>query len=184
MQIDLEQHNLQRMQRTIAESFHCVPSQSTSAVQDGGCWIVKWVDYSAKYGLGYTLSNGSVGAAYNDSTQMICLDDRRSFYYWSATEDRKKRERSSFQVESPTSAPEPLRKKVTLLKYFQDFLDKHNGEVMEGVDRIVSPSIHVQQWLKTKNAIVFRLSNKDVQVTDHSFVMIDLCRSTSLTTPS
>jgi hypothetical protein len=34
-------------------------------------WVVKWVDYSNKYGLGYQLSNNIFGAYFNDSTKMV-----------------------------------------------------------------------------------------------------------------
>ena len=34
-------------------------------------WVRKWVDYSAKYGLGYTLSNGSCGVYFNDNSKMV-----------------------------------------------------------------------------------------------------------------
>jgi polo-like kinase 1 len=34
-------------------------------------WVKKWVDYSSKYGLGYILSNGSIGVFFNDSTKII-----------------------------------------------------------------------------------------------------------------
>jgi len=34
-------------------------------------WISKWVDYSDKYGLGYQLSDNSVGVLFNDNTRLI-----------------------------------------------------------------------------------------------------------------
>ena len=34
-------------------------------------WISKWVDYSDKYGLGYQLSDNSVGVLFNDNTKFI-----------------------------------------------------------------------------------------------------------------
>lgn len=34
-------------------------------------WVSKWVDYSDKYGLGYQLSDSSVGVLYNDSTRLL-----------------------------------------------------------------------------------------------------------------
>jgi len=33
--------------------------------------VVKWYDYTAKYGLGYVLSNGAVGVFFNDGTKLI-----------------------------------------------------------------------------------------------------------------
>ena len=34
-------------------------------------FVVKWYDYSSKYGLGYVLSNGAVGVCFNDGTKLI-----------------------------------------------------------------------------------------------------------------
>ena len=40
-----------------------------------GCAVVKWIDYSLKYGLGYKLSNGSFGVLFNDNTKMVLAAD-------------------------------------------------------------------------------------------------------------
>lgn len=34
-------------------------------------WVVKWVDYSNRYGLGYQLSDGSIGVYFNDATKIV-----------------------------------------------------------------------------------------------------------------
>ncbi len=44
-------------------------------VATNGLWISKWVDYSNKYGLGYQLSDGSVGVLFNDGTKMVLAPD-------------------------------------------------------------------------------------------------------------
>jgi len=33
--------------------------------------VSKWVDYSDKYGIGYQLSDNSVGVLFNDSTRLL-----------------------------------------------------------------------------------------------------------------
>ena len=38
-------------------------------------WISKWVDYSDKYGLGYQLSDDSMGVLFNDFTKLLLLPD-------------------------------------------------------------------------------------------------------------
>lgn len=45
-------------------------------------WIIQWVDYSNKYGLGYCLSNGACGVYFNDCSKII-LDAGESYteYY-------------------------------------------------------------------------------------------------------
>ena len=34
-------------------------------------WVKRWVDYSSKYGLGYTLSNGACGVYFNDNSKIL-----------------------------------------------------------------------------------------------------------------
>lgn len=40
-------------------------------------FVTKWIDYSNKYGLGFQLSDRSVGVLFNDSTKMSYTHDRR-----------------------------------------------------------------------------------------------------------
>ena len=40
-------------------------------------WISKWVDYSDKYGIGYNLSDGSVGVLYNDATRLLMNENEK-----------------------------------------------------------------------------------------------------------
>jgi hypothetical protein len=42
--------------------------------------VKKWIDYSSKYGIGYTLSNNTIGVYFNDSTKIISHQSDR-FYY-------------------------------------------------------------------------------------------------------
>ena len=43
-------------------------------------FITKWIDYSNKYGLGFQLSDKSVGILFNDHTKISYTHDRRSVY--------------------------------------------------------------------------------------------------------
>jgi polo-like kinase 1 len=38
-------------------------------------WVSKWVDYSDKYGFGYSLSDESIGVVFNDLTKLLMLSD-------------------------------------------------------------------------------------------------------------
>jgi polo-like kinase 1 len=94
----------------------------------------------------------------------------------SREEGRPQESRASFHMQEP---PEALTKKITLIKYFKCYLQKAKGR-KEGVEVVVcndkvagAPDdavhnsdglVYVKRWLKTKHAIIFRLSNKSVQV--------------------
>ena len=45
---------------------------------------MSWVDYCNKYGMGYALTDGSVGVYFNDSTTMVLAPDKQYVYYSSA----------------------------------------------------------------------------------------------------
>lgn len=40
-------------------------------------FIVSWVDYCNKYGMGYALTDGSVGVHFNDSTSIVLSPDKQ-----------------------------------------------------------------------------------------------------------
>jgi cell cycle serine/threonine-protein kinase CDC5/MSD2 len=44
---------------------------------DAKVFIVSWVDYCNKYGMGYALTDGSVGVHFNDSTTIVLSPDKQ-----------------------------------------------------------------------------------------------------------
>ena len=45
-------------------------------------WVKKWVDYSSKYGLGYTLSDGTCGVYFNDNSKMLRHNSGKMITYF------------------------------------------------------------------------------------------------------
>lgn len=154
-------------------------------------WVKKWVDYSSKYGLGYLLSNGSTGVFFNDSTKII-LDLKTNVFNYIERRTTDKQE-----IVSPytlSEYPKELQKKVTLLQHFKSYLDGDNkdsvqkGELpmnVENTNTGITNSetgkaddkksmVYVKKWMRTRHAIMFRLSNKIVQVCfqDHTEIIL------------
>jgi POLO box duplicated region len=140
-------------------------------------WVTRYVDYTSKYGLGFLLSNGSSGVYFNDSTKAVIEAHRDTFQYI----ERKKldddgtprRGETVLETHSLNSYPEFLKKKVTLLKHFRDYLieqqmktDCDEENHFDGIGDIFAASelVYVKKWVRTKHAIMFFLSNKTVQV--------------------
>lgn len=81
-----------------------------------------------------------------------------------------------------TEYPKELQKKVTLLQHFWSYLEGHdkpktvleknNSEAPKA--RKVKDVVYVKKWMRTRHAIMFRLSNKVVQVNfqDHTEIML------------
>ena len=116
--------------------------------------VKKWVDYSSKYGLGYLLSDGSIGIFFNDSSKLICtaLGTVQHIY--------KNNSGNSEITEQYTSSnyPQELKKKMTLLEHFRKYLLAERHVVT------ANEIVYVKKWLQTDYATAFRLSDKTVQI--------------------
>lgn len=111
---------------------------STQAAQ---VWVVRYVDYTSKYGLGFLLNTGSVGVYFNDSTKVILSASGEIFQYF----ERKRNDVNTMagpasvaagagvgayeqttQTHSIRLYPIELQKKVTLLIHFRNYLTDSN----------------------------------------------------------
>jgi serine/threonine protein kinase len=199
-------------------------------------WVVRYVDYTSKYGLGFLLNTGSAGVYFNDSTKIVLSADGTIFQY---IERRRRDGGSSSSSEHLTQThymsayPQELQKKVTLLRHFRNYLvdqQRTYGESgSEGGDKATASSASdlptllpensstgatptikfgvssaafdakdavemglnaegnlvgsnssdgempfLKKWVRTRHAILFRLSNRVVQVVffDRSEVLL------------
>lgn len=134
-------------------------------------WVSKWVDYSDKYGLGYQLCDNSVGVLFNDSTRLILLANGDNVQYI---------ERDGTEhFHTLKVFPETLTKKVTLLKYFRNYMSEHllkagaNITPRETDDMVRLPFLRT--WFRTRSAIVLHLSNGTLQINffqDHTKIIL------------
>ena len=60
----------------LCEIWYCLDEAEDPALTPVS-WVSKWVDYSDKYGLGYQLSDGSVGVLFNDATRLLMHEDEK-----------------------------------------------------------------------------------------------------------
>lgn len=56
-------------------AFALLAAPAPASETKRGVAVTKWVDYSFKYGLGYQLSNGTVGVFFNDHTKIALASD-------------------------------------------------------------------------------------------------------------
>lgn len=134
-------------------------------------WVSKWVDYSDKYGIGYMLSDNSFGVLFNDSTRLILMVNAENMEYIERDGTEK--------YFTMTNFPESLTKKVTLLKYFRNYMSEHL--LKAGAD--ISPRDSdnycrlpfLKTWFRTRSAINLHLSNGTVQINffeDHTKLIL------------
>ena len=159
-----------------ASTSRKIATVSTYYFVEGGptLWVRKWVDYSNKYGLGYVLSNGCAGVYFNDSTKIISSSNGESFQYISKTSGGKEETTSSY---SAAAFPIELQKKVTLLLHFRKHLAV---DIISGLES--KELIYIKKWLATEHAVIFRLSNKVVQVSFLDKSELLLCSESKMVT--
>ncbi|XP_060910946.1 serine/threonine-protein kinase PLK1 [Labrus mixtus] len=134
-------------------------------------WISKWVDYSDKYGLGYQLCDNSVGVLFNDYTRLIMYADGDSLQYIDKT--------AAESYLSVRSFPATLNKKITLLKYFRNYMSEHLLKAGANIARREGDELarlpYLSLWFRTKSAIVLHLTNGTVQINffqDHTKLIL------------
>ena len=146
-------------------------------------WVTRYVDYTSKYGLGFLLNDGSAGVYFNDSTKTVIAPKGEDFVY---VERRKSQNEEGVQeqvVEEHTLSkyPDTLQKKVTLLKHFRNYLIEQQKREISQEEQFGPEDcdddgsmVYLKKWVRTKHAILFRLSNRTVQVIfyDHSEILL------------
>lgn len=110
-----------------------------------------------KYGLGYLLINGTVGAIFNDNTRIVTDPNEEFIQYW-----------PNYNVKTPeivtiNENPE-LTKKIQIMKKYIKAMKK--ASLIESDNLKYSPNIplvHVKFWTQNSENILFRFSNRNLQ---------------------
>ncbi|KAF8122144.1 kinase-like domain-containing protein [Boletus edulis] len=145
-----------------------------ACLPDERVFIVSWVDYCNKYGMGYALTDGSVGVHFNDTTTLILAADKHRFDYISSRRHGQVYVRKNYSV---SEFPDDLKNKVYLLKHFERYImDRLYGDyeyTFEDLDRTKGMDF-VQKYLRMKHVIVFKMSHDVLQFNfyDHSKVIL------------
>lgn len=105
-------------------------------------------------------------------TESILFNYFRSFEYIEKKQGDKIDTVSNYKMGDYPSERE-LQKKVTLLQHFRNYLYA-DTKLDEKDNNFEDGYVYVKKWMKTKHAIMFRLSNKIVQVnfTDKSEIIL------------
>merc|ERR1719481_2445541 len=134
-------------------------------------WVSKWVDYSDKYGFGYSLNDDSIGVVFNDLTKLLLLSDGLNIHYI----DYEQAEHYYTLNEFPST----VEKKVKLLNYFRNYMREHllkagaNIEVREEDQLSGIPAL--KTCFRTSRAVVMHLTNGTMQINffkDHTKIIL------------
>lgn len=120
--------------------------------------VARFCDHSDKYGLGYMLADGTVGACFNDLTRMV-MDPFETFVqYWDNYQTTVP------EIMDPKTGPQ--QKKLSLLRRFSDSLKKTKSmfELPEHRFNQSVPMRHVKYWMRNDQATLFRMDDRNIQV--------------------
>ena len=107
------------------------------------------------------LSSNSTGVYFNDATKILLNKDGHHFSYYEKNLKDKNDEKKVYLLDN---YPKELQKKVTLLQHFRSYLEGENHSTKEIKTESPQTEVYLKKWLHTKHAMIFRLSNKIVQV--------------------
>jgi hypothetical protein len=83
--------------------------------------VARYINYSSKYGLGYLLSNDTVGVYFNDHSKIFqAVNDNECAIYIHKPTETQEPYSEKIQLEN---FPDNLKKKVTLYKNFKKYFD-------------------------------------------------------------
>ena len=177
-------------------------NNTTNNLPGADIWVKKWVDYSSKYGLGYLLSNGYTGVFFNDSSKIILNSQNWTFNYIERRQSDKQEIVSTYtlsdypkELQKKVTLLQHFRSYlegdsnnnnigtgnigtgtttgVTNIPTSTDVDNNKTNEDLNGTKKAVN-FVYVKKWMRTKHAIMFRLSNKIVQVCfqDHTEIIL------------
>lgn len=178
-------HNLLSQSFSAGKSVEAQNSVPTTELCEAKKWVTRYVDYTSKYGLGFLLNDGSAGVYFNDSTKAVLAPGGDVFQYVERrrAHNMDNRRDPPYKIYTLAEYPEDLNKKVTLLKHFRNYLLEQEQKSDETNQCTESAKIdedkgedlvYLKKWVRTRHAILFRLSNRTVQVVfyDHTEVLL------------
>ncbi|KAK8882465.1 hypothetical protein M9Y10_045107 [Tritrichomonas musculus] len=120
--------------------------------------VSRFCDHSDKYGLGYMLIDGTIGACFNDYSRMVMDPHEQFVQYWESSQTLVP------EVMDPHSGPQT--KKLALIRRFSESLKKTKSMYELPAHRYSSaiPMKHVKYWIRNDEAALFRLDDKNIQV--------------------
>ena len=134
------------------------------------------MDMTAKYGIGYQLSNGTFGAYFNDGSKILDVGNGLEFYYFERAFNQIQQDKVDVQfLYNFVEFPKEIEKKVVLIKYFKDKISQKQNSKNIKEESCSDPVVYVKKWMQTRHAMVFRLSNKIIHLifTDKSELVLN-----------
>ncbi len=142
-------------------------------------YVMYYQDYTEKYGIGYILTNGTVGFYYNDMTNMLWIDYRRQYAY---SDFYAKGDKAPATYMVDAQGNREVEKKIKILSHFRSWCQKlrDEGKTHFPIGSLPSATgagteVALKRVVKTKNGILLRFTNGVVQMIFLDQSQIVLC---------
>ncbi|WWC85535.1 uncharacterized protein L201_000399 [Kwoniella dendrophila CBS 6074] len=146
--------------------------------QPPSVFVVSWLDYCTKYGMGFAMTDGTISVHFNDSTSLVLAPGKQYFddIRPTSSDDLSHHTRRSHNIET---YPADLKNKVYLLKHFEQYmLDKlflEQSYTYEDIG-LKTGMVLIVKYLRMKHVILFRLSNDVLQFNFYDHTKLILSR--------
>lgn len=125
--------------------------------------VLHFIDLSKKCGIGYILSNGDIGAYFNDNSKLILIKSTLNIIYIDSKEKMTK-----ININNKNNLSIDMLRKLKILSLFnkrfiKNIRNKNEYNINPSYDK-QTVDAYVIKWTKTQKASFFLLSNKEVQV--------------------
>ena len=118
--------------------------------------VARYSDKVAKYGLGYMLANGCVGAIFPDKSRMIMDPFREFVQYWPDYKALR-------PIVTTLAGSQESKKTGILMKFWKAMASTPVSKPSERPNPNV-PLHHIKYWSQTDSAILFRTDNRLYQI--------------------
>jgi len=121
-------------------------------------YVVKWVDYSNKYGFGYVLSDGTIGVHFRDSSRISSNPKAVSFTSSNGRTHEMSREKAeSCQVQE-------ISIRMRLLHHISDYMERHLAGGMPPSSTCKAAGQQLVKWHRSADSVALQLSGDVLQV--------------------
>ncbi len=156
-------------QKRPVTSAVCSPATTTLQDPFQPVYVAVHLDYTERYGVGYMLTNGTMGFFFNDMSNLLLLRNRTQYAYSDWYLRRPKE--PTVKVCGVTEYPKELEKKVRIFLQFRQWYDANKREAAEQAlaaapSAVSEPEerLGVKKVVKTNSGLLFRLNDHIVQM--------------------
>uniref|UniRef100_A0A0N5BED0 Polo kinase n=1 Tax=Strongyloides papillosus TaxID=174720 RepID=A0A0N5BED0_STREA len=137
-------------------------------------YISRWIDFNEKFGLGYQLSDSSVGVNFKDNSRLVVDGSMENYQYID-----KNGARVCFDYDK---CPTNLGKRCKLLEYFKNYMENNllaepPAEEHENIEIVDTGTPILLKWKRNDKCICFILLNGVFQINfleDHTKFIISI----------